>query len=227
MKRKVEGAGAGTSAAAGETEERRRRAVEDASREKKTRLDNEIQALEEEYAKAQEEERGRMVEMAQHLSNMKNDLDGRIEARARIDTEENEDRLEQLLPPELWEKIFDNLAEDALFPVASTCRYFREKQKVVMARNACKRMRTPFFTIGKLMKKHGEMRITPLLTNDYVKFCHKAFVKEQEEDERRRGSAASRTSEAGKKRMYVLTHLDRWVGGPAQWQGRKFMRWRY
>ena len=38
------------------------------------------------------------------------------------------------LPPELWEKILDELKGDDLFPLALSCRYFRQKQKELVAR---------------------------------------------------------------------------------------------
>ena len=41
---------------------------------------------------------------------------------------ENTQRLDKL-PQEVWEKILDNLKSDDLFPLALSCRYFRQKQK--------------------------------------------------------------------------------------------------
>ena len=38
------------------------------------------------------------------------------------------------LPQELWEKILDHLDENDLFPLALSCRYFRQKQKELVAR---------------------------------------------------------------------------------------------
>ena len=46
---------------------------------------------------------------------------------------ENSKRLDKL-PPEVWEKILDELKEDNLFPLALSCRYFRQKQKELVAR---------------------------------------------------------------------------------------------
>ena len=64
-----------------------------------------------------------------------------VTAELRRETEIlNEDRLEQLLPPELWGKIFDHLSEDALFPAAMSCKYFRKRQQDLAKRG--KRMRT-------------------------------------------------------------------------------------
>ena len=46
---------------------------------------------------------------------------------------ENARRLDKL-PQELWEKILDELENDDLFPLALSCRYFRQKQKELVAR---------------------------------------------------------------------------------------------
>ena len=46
---------------------------------------------------------------------------------------ENARRLDRL-PRELWEKILDELKGDDLFPLALSCRYFRQKQKELVAR---------------------------------------------------------------------------------------------
>ena len=82
------------------------------------------------------------------------------------------------LPGELWEKVVDNLENDDLFPLALSCRYFREKQKELVAR--------------KRQKKKGSKRVKPrhvLQTNlkrkldegqpasaDYLWFCWKEKV---------------------------------------------------
>ena len=46
---------------------------------------------------------------------------------------ENTQRLDKL-PQEVWEKITDDLEENDLFPLALSCRYFRQKQKELVAR---------------------------------------------------------------------------------------------
>ena len=48
---------------------------------------------------------------------------------------ENGQRLLEKLPPEVWEKILDHLGENDLFPLALSCRYFRQKQKELVARD--------------------------------------------------------------------------------------------
>ena len=42
---------------------------------------------------------------------------------------ESAQRLLDKLPQEVWEKILDELDENDLFPLALSCRYFRQKQK--------------------------------------------------------------------------------------------------
>ena len=46
---------------------------------------------------------------------------------------ENARRLDRL-PRELWEKILDELKGDDLFPLALSCRYFRQKQNELVER---------------------------------------------------------------------------------------------
>ena len=61
--------------------------------------------------------------------------DGPInEATAKEREVENYARLLDKLPQEVWEKIFDILDEDNLFPLALSCRYFRQKQKELVER---------------------------------------------------------------------------------------------
>ena len=47
---------------------------------------------------------------------------------------ENTQRLLGMLPREVWEKILDNLNGNDLFPLALSCRYFRQKQKELVER---------------------------------------------------------------------------------------------
>ena len=46
---------------------------------------------------------------------------------------ESTQRLDKL-PQEVWGKILDHLEENDLFPLALSCRYFRQKQKELVAR---------------------------------------------------------------------------------------------
>ena len=49
------------------------------------------------------------------------------------DPESTERRLDKL-PRDVWEKILDELKSNDLFPLALSCRYFRQKQKELVAR---------------------------------------------------------------------------------------------
>ena len=61
----------------------------------------------------------------------KGDREAEVDRDAR--EAENAQRLDKL-PPEMWEKVLDNLDENDLFPLARSCRYFRQKQKELVAR---------------------------------------------------------------------------------------------
>ena len=58
-------------------------------------------------------------------------------ARKKVDRGAREVKSAQWLeklPKEIWEKILDELDENDLFPLALSCRYFRQKQKELVAR---------------------------------------------------------------------------------------------
>ena len=100
-------------------------------------------------------------------------------ARKEVERDEREigntRRLDKL-PQEMWEKIIDNLEENDLFPLALSCRYFRQKQKELVART----------------RQHGGERRKPRLalkttlyyppvegqpaSADYLRFCSKEKV---------------------------------------------------
>ena len=55
------------------------------------------------------------------------------EERREAEEVESIQRLDKL-PQEVWEKILDHLESDDLFPLALSCRYFRQKQKELVER---------------------------------------------------------------------------------------------
>ena len=57
----------------------------------------------------------------------------RLEAVCNSREVENAQGLDKL-PKEVWERITGNLDDSDLFPLALSCRYFREKQKELVAR---------------------------------------------------------------------------------------------
>ena len=80
------------------------------------------------------------------------------------------------LPPEVWDKTLDKLDENDLFPLALSCRYFREKQKELMAR---KRQRGPESGKSRLALKttlYGKSRKAQPASADYLRFCSKEKV---------------------------------------------------
>ena len=85
---------------------------------------------------------------------------------------ENTQRLDKL-PPEVWEKIFGNLDENDLFPLALSCRYFRQKQKelVERVRQSGPRSGAPRFALRTNLRKTYE-KDEPA-SAEYVRFCSK------------------------------------------------------
>jgi len=80
------------------------------------------------------------------------------------------------LPPELWEKILDHLDENDLFPLGLSCKYFREKQKELVARSEqnrpeIKESRRAFKTNFWLKLRDGQP-----VSAEYLQFCRKERV---------------------------------------------------
>ena len=92
------------------------------------------------------------------------------EARAAESTHQRLDRL----PPEVWEKILlDHLEDDDLFPLALSCRFFRQKQKELVVRmrkkkNGSKRGRPRRALRTNLRRKLDEGQPASL---EYLQFC--------------------------------------------------------
>ena len=75
--------------------------------------------------------------VSRESASSKREREGMDESEGMVDHDarevENAKRLDKL-PQEVWEKITDNLENDDLFPLALSCRYFRQKQKELVAR---------------------------------------------------------------------------------------------
>ena len=107
--------------------ENKKRKLEDQKRKLEEQLNEQLQSLEEQLRPLEKQLRPlkrEVKEVQQHL----------LTKRKRIEEIENTERLFFKLPPELWEKILDNLESDDLFPLALSCRYFRQKQKGLVVR---------------------------------------------------------------------------------------------
>ena len=117
------------------------------------------------------------------------------ERRHHLSPDENASRLDKL-PPELWDKVLDNLDENDLFPLALSCRYFRQKQKEQVART---RQQEPVSGKSPLaLKTTFRRNLFPAklvwpgpgpASADYLRFCSKEKVSLQQyygdEDEKR------------------------------------------
>ena len=89
------------------------------------------------------------------------------------------------LPPEVWEKILDELDENDLFPLALSCRYFRQKQKELVARTI--QSGKPRLALKTTFLKFP--RKSQPVSAEYLRFCSK----EREEF----------TEDKGEKIMYL------------------------
>ena len=81
-------------------------------------------------------------------------------------------RLEKL-PQELWEKILDHLDGNDLFPLALSCRYFRQKQKelVEQTRQHGRESGKPRLTLKTNLDRKSEEGQPA--SADYLRFCSK------------------------------------------------------
>ena len=84
---------------------------------------------------------------------------------------ENTLRLDKL-PKEVWDKILDELEENDLFPLALSCRYFRQKQKemVERTRQSGKRRRALKTNLDRTLHNRQPVSV------EYLRFCTKEKV---------------------------------------------------
>ena len=83
------------------------------------------------------------------------------------------------LPLEVWDKILDHLESDDLFPLALSCRYFRQKQKELVARTrqSGRESGKPRLTLKTTLRKRTGLDWTGKAVNchpasaDYLRFC--------------------------------------------------------
>ncbi len=118
--------------------------------------------------------------------------------RRERDAREVEDaqRLLAKLPPEVWEKVLDNLDENDLFPLALSCKYFRQKQKELVART---RQSGPGRGESRrALKTTLERKLDDgqPASVEYLQFCSKERCFENEEDDE--------DDNEGSKAFYVM-----------------------
>ena len=82
----------------------------------------------------------------------------------------SKDLLYKLLP-EVWEKILGELENDDLFPLALSCRFFRQKQKELVARRTQQGResgKSPLALKTTLFQKREKGQ---LVSSEYIRFC--------------------------------------------------------
>ena len=96
---------------------------------------------------------------------------------------ENAQHLDKL-PREVWEKILDHLEEDDLFPLALSCRYFRQKQKELVAptRQHGPESGKPRLALKTNLKR--KLKEGTPASSDYLCFCSKEKVLRDHVNER-------------------------------------------
>ena len=92
---------------------------------------------------------------------------------------ENATHLDKL-PHEVWAKILNNLNENDLFPLALSCRCFRQKQKELVERAEYLAFQTSF---GARVPDHDYYDVDPV-SADYLRFCSKEKVSLEVRDKR-------------------------------------------
>ena len=96
---------------------------------------------------------------------------------------QNAQRLDKL-PQKVWEKILDHLEEDDLFPLALSCRYFRQKQKELVAptRQHGPESGKPRLALKTNLKR--KLKEGTPASSDYLCFCSKEKVLRDHVNER-------------------------------------------
>ena len=87
------------------------------------------------------------------------------------------------LPPEVWAKVLDSLDENDHFPLALSCRYFRQEQKELVARSRQQGPESgePRVALRTSLKWQKRKQIQ-CGTDDYLWFCYKEKISEDVEE---------------------------------------------
>ena len=103
-------------------------------------------------------------------------------ARVDHDAREAEDAQDLLdkLPKKVWEKILSNLHENDLFPLARSCKYFRQKQKELVART--RQSGKPCLALQTALRWQKGKPVSA----DYLRFCSKEKVSWEVRDKKAR-----------------------------------------
>ena len=85
---------------------------------------------------------------------------------------ENTQRLDKL-PQEVWVRIFEKLDENDLFPLALSCRFFRQKQKELVARTGQSEPESEKPPLALKTNLGLTLRNRQPASADYLRFCSK------------------------------------------------------
>ena len=140
----------------------------------------------------------------------KHERDAREVANAR--------RLDKL-PPELWVKILDHLESDDLFPLALSCRYFRQKQKELVARPNCLKCGKPCLALVTSLERKGLLcrRECRPASAEYLRFCYKEKEETSIDDDYHERVRAIRDMAAFHGYLPLLQEIVRFQGSSGQW----------
>ena len=100
----------------------------------------------------------------------------RTRSRAAKERQVEDTRRLDKLPQEVWDKILDHLEENDLFPLALSCRYFRQKQKELVERT---RQDGPGSDNSRLALRTNlwrKLEKGQSASADYLQFCSKEEV---------------------------------------------------
>jgi len=137
---------------------------------KRIKLSERERKLEEQERVLQEQKRLLLREVEQVERNL-------LTRTTRLDENENSQRLDKL-PQEVWGKILGNLKENDLFPLALSCRYFRQKQKELVARTrqSGRESGKPPLTLKTTLKTNLNLYCLDKrqpASAEYLRFCSK------------------------------------------------------
>ena len=98
-----------------------------------------------------------------------------MDERVAREVDNTQHRLDKL-PHEVWEKILDEIGENDLFPLALSCRYFRQKQKDLVARTRQHEVERRKPRLALKTTLHSKPVEGQPASADYLRFCSKEHV---------------------------------------------------
>ena len=161
--------------------------------DEKRLLENEMRQLENEMRELEEELQPLRLEVEQAQRNLLPKSDRLKDVCSAIEVE-NTKHLDKL-PPEVWERIFDELDDDDLFPLALSCRYFREKQKELVARSSQRGPESGKPRRALKTNLRRKLQKVQPASADYLRFCYKEKVSRDVGSQRQKAAWMRRLAE--------------------------------